>query len=226
MFKKVRLRYVPSDEEEIRVPLTIVGTVHLDPAGYGRLLHALATIGPDLVTVDVSRFAVEFRRSRFPGFLDSIARYKRADGTLPPALEAVEAQIGVPFELRAAEDWCRASSARLVQVGNDDESRALLEPFETELMSPENLARLAVEPAPSLATQVRRQWETARRTARDYGAVTSADERIAALLGETLASSQGRLCHITGWMHLAPLAKLLGSWSPELLLLDDFPGER
>jgi len=207
------------------VSLTIVGTVHLDPAGYGRLLHALAAIGPDLVTVDVSRFAVEFRRSRGPAFLDRISRFRRADGTLPPALEAVAAQLAVPYELRAAEDWCRASSALLTQVGNDDESRALLECFETELMSSENLARLAAEPAPSLAAQVRRQWETVRRKVRNRDAVTPADERIAAILGEPLASSQGHLCHVTGWTHLAPLAKLLERWSPEILCLDDFPAE-
>ncbi len=208
------------------MPLTIVGTVHLDPAGYDRLFRALAAIGPDLLTVDVSRFAVEFRRSRGAGFLGSIGHFRRADGTLPPALEAVEAQVAVPYELRAAEDWCRVSSARLIQVGNDDESRVLLECFETELMSPENLARLAVEPVPSLAAQVRRQWESARRTVPSGSAVTPADERIAALLGEALASSKGRLCHVTGWTHLAPLAKLLDGWSPELLLLDAFPAER
>lgn len=207
------------------MPLTIVGTVHLDPAGYGLLFRALEAIGPDLVTVDVSRFAVEFRRSRGPGFLDRIARFRRADGTLPPALVAVEAQLAVPYELRAAEDWCRTSSARLIQVGNDDESRALLDLFETELMSPEHLARLAVEPAPSLAAQVRRQWETARRSPRNSGAVTPADERVAALLGETLTSTQGHLCHITGWTHLAPLSKLLGSRAPEILFLDAFPAD-
>ncbi|HOT28452.1 MAG TPA: hypothetical protein PLU72_09695 [Candidatus Ozemobacteraceae bacterium] len=208
------------------MPLTIVGTVHLDPAGYDRLLCALATIGPDLVTVDVSRFAVEFRRSRGPGFLGRLATFRRADGTLPPALEAVEAQIAVPYELRAAEDWCRSSSARLTQVGNDDESRELLELFETELMSPENLARLAVEPVPSLAVQVRSQWETARRRMRSRGGVTPADERIASRLEEELASARGHLCHITGWTHCAPLAKLLENWSPELLLLAAFPEKR
>lgn len=196
--------------------LIIVGTVHLDPGGLPGLLGALNKFAPGLVTIDVSNYAVEFRRFRSAGFLERLETFRRSDGTLPPALTAVEAQLAVPFEVRAAEEW----GGKFMLIGSDDDSRQRLSLLENELMTPENLAFLAGESLPGLQTQVQRQWEKACLEYLRPGVIEPCDSRIAEILRHLAADAESILLHITGWRHLTPLATLLPDLAPELYLLD------
>lgn len=195
--------------------LIVVGTVHLDPDGFSLLVKALDKFAPDLVTVDVSNYAVEFRRSRSAAFLQRLETFRRPDGKLPPALEAVAAQLAVPFEARAAEAW----GGKFMLVGSDDDSRQRLFLLENELMTNENLTFLADESSPCLQTQVQRQWEKARSEYLRPAAIEACDARIADILRYLAADTDGVLLHVTGWQHLGPLAALLKDLSPELYLL-------
>jgi len=197
------------------VHLIIVGTVHLDPDGFTALTTAMNKFAPDLVTVDVSNYAVEFRRSRSAGFLRRLDAFRRPDGKLPPALTAVEAQLAVPFEVRAAETW----GGKFMLIGSDDDSRQRLSLLANELMAPENLTFLAGESSPCLQTQILRQWEKARSEYLRPGAIEPCDSRIADILRHLVAGTGGILLHVTGWQHLEPLAALLKDLSPELYLL-------
>lgn len=205
---------MPKAAEKVR--LIIVGTVHLDPDGFTALTTALNKFAPDLVTVDVSNYAVEFRRSRSAGFLRRLDAFRWPDGKLPPALTAVEAQLAVPFEVRAAETW----GGKFMLIGSDDDSRQRLSLLANELMAPENLTFLAGESSPWLQTQILRQWEKARSEYLRPGAIEPCDSRIAEILRHLAAGTEGILLHITGWQHLAPLAARLPGLMPELCLLD------
>jgi len=205
---------MPKAAEKVR--LIIVGTVHLDPDGFTALTTALNKFAPGLVTVDVSNYAVEFRRSRSAGFLRRLDAFRRPDGKLPLALAAVEAQLAVPFEVRAAEAW----GGKFMLIGSDDDSRQRLSLLANELMAPENLTFLAGESSPWLQTQILRQWEKARSEYLRPGAIEPCDSRIADILRHLAAGTEGVLLHITGWQHLAPLAALLPGLMPELYLLD------
>ncbi len=182
------------------------------------LKRALDQLRPAYITVDVSNYAVAFRQCRGGELAARLAAFRRADGTLPASLEAVEAQIAVPFEAQTVAEWCSAYEL----VGDNDDSRSRLEMFEKELMSPENLAYLSTESFPSLPVQVGRQWEKARVSWRQLRAGAPCDERIAGIIRRLLMQPGESLCHITGWEHVAPLAELLADHSPTLRLLDEF----
>lgn len=196
--------------------LIVVGTVHLDPDGFSLLVKALDKFAPDLVTVDVSNYAVEFRRSRSAAFLQRLETFRRSDGKLPPALEAVAAQLAVPFEARAAEAW----GGKFMLVGSDDDSRQRLSLLENELLTSENLTFLADESSLCLQTQVQRQWEKARSEYLRHAAIEACDARIADILRHLAADIDSVLLHVTGWQHLGPLAALLKDLLPELYLLN------
>lgn len=202
----------------------IIGTVHLDPEGNDLLKLALDMIRPELITIDVSRYAVDFRRGRGAELMARLKPFRHCDGLLPPGLQAVEAQIAVPYEVLAADAWCVKYNKQYILVGDCDDSRNRLDTFENELMSADNLSRLASENFPTLVTQVNRQWEKARAGFHTMPAIEPCDERIAALLKSHIPCP-GTVCHITGWEHLSQLERLLADHAPVLKLLDAFrPG--
>lgn len=202
--------------------LTIIGTVHLDPLGVDLLKKALDEIRPEYITLDVSNYAINFRQNLAEDFMARLAPFRRADGMLPASLENVEAQIAIPFEVRAVDEWCKTYAL----IGNNNDSRIHLKLFERELMSPENLAYLSSESSLSLCTQVSRQWEKARASWRKLCAATPCDERITTILKRLLSQSGKSLCHITGWEHLASLGALMADYRPALRLLDEFRPSR
>ncbi|HNW36617.1 MAG TPA: hypothetical protein PKM25_16890 [Candidatus Ozemobacteraceae bacterium] len=216
----------------------IIGSVHLDPQGPELLKTALEQLMPSAVTIDVSRYAVRFRREKGPELLARLEPFRRSDGTLPASLEAVEAQIAMPFEVSAVESWCKIYDKEYHMLGDDNDSIRRLELFETELMSPENLSFLATRRMASLTSQARLQWEKARAGRMNTPSIRGplgliappgfhpvaaepCDERIAGLL-RTLLPQSDRMLHVTGWEHLPPLADLLADFSPFLRLLDEF----
>jgi len=205
--------------------LIVIGSVHLDPRGPELLKTALDRIMPERVTVDVSRYAVQFRKGKGPELLALLEPFRRADGTLPASLEAVEAQISIPFELRAVECWCNIYDKAYYMIGDDGDSAGRLKLFETELMSSENLAFLATQRIGSLASQARRQWAKARAACTGKVSAEPCDEHIAGQL-RILAPESGCLMHITGWEHLSPLSALLFDLSPSVKLLDEFSPQR
>ena len=204
-------------------PIVLIGTVHLDPDGAEALDRLLRKLQPAVVTVDVSPFAIEFRRARGKKLLEVLAPRRGPDGRLPPALEAVAAQLAVPFEARVAGEFAAAAGIEARFLGDSEESRFRLHLLETELFAPENLDRLAVAPQPSLAEQVRAERARARsRLSAGNGipgpaSLQAADSRMATLLenipGEDL------LVHITGWEHLPGLESRLARHHPRALLL-------
>lgn len=211
-------------------PLTLLGTVHLDPAGEARLRAALGQLRPARVTVDVSPFALEFRRTRGEALRARLAPYRRLDGTLPPGLEAVEAQLALPYEWTAAQTYAASAGDLPVEaLGDSETSRQWLTLLEHDLFAPDNLASLAAADRPILAEQVAWEWARARRHWRN-GPILGSEERarrqaedarMARLLADPARSSG--LVHVTGWEHLRGLAAALadlGIAAQSFLLID------
>ena len=48
--------------------LVMVGTVHRDPKGFGKLLRILEREAPDFITVEISPYALEFREKQASHF--------------------------------------------------------------------------------------------------------------------------------------------------------------
>lgn len=198
----------------------------MDPGGYERLVLLLERLRPSIISVEVSRYALKFREQNGERLRERLSAFRRADGTLPEGLAAVEAQLQIPFEHRAAHDYARLNRARLVCIGNSRRSQALLDILERELLATDNLVTLALRKDVPLADLVAREWARARREfERGPLAGTDAARRLAAANRtmarriRSLAVPGSDLVHVGGWEHLAGLAELLSDLAPQVALL-------
>ena len=96
--------------------LVLIGTVHLDPDGYGLLLPLLESLNPVTVTVEVSSYALEFRRTKGTELLARLDPFRLPDSTLPAGLQPVLAQLEIPYEYRAAKEYSDRTGAAAVPV--------------------------------------------------------------------------------------------------------------
>jgi len=202
-------------------PLILVGTVHLDPYGYDLLLNLLFDLKPETVCVDVSQYALEFRKTVGREYRSLLDNFRRQDGSLPPALEAVDMQLQVPFEYRAADDYAERRGARLVPAGDSAQSQRLLGHLSRELMTTDNLVKLASREEPPLKEQVEKEWQRARKYYRVgspmSGGLETTDRRLARQIKEY--AGREPVAHVGGWEHLKGLSDLLSEFNPELKLL-------
>jgi len=204
--------------------LILIGTVHLDPGGFDQLLGLLKELKPETVTVDVSNYALEFRSTMGREFIGRLEHFRRKDGSLPEALEAVARQLEVPSEWRAAQEYADRSGARVVAVGDDGWSRKLLTRLSRELMVTDNLVTLATREEPALSVLVEREWQRARKdhlkepvAGSDAAARMEAmDKKLARKIKKHAA--QEPTVHVGGWEHLRGLSELLAEFGPEIRL--------
>ena len=206
--------------------LVLVGTVHLDPDGHAALLAMLHELKPDAVTVEVSSYAIEYRRTAGPELLSRLEPFRREDGSLPRAMHAVVAQLRPPFEYTACEAYADRTGAQLELVGDGQLSRQLLDRLEKELMVTDNLVALATRDEPPLGEQVRREWARAHRELGAGPVLDSFGQRRMERLNRRMARqiraviSAGTPCvHVGGWAHLPGLAEELGEYEPRVRLL-------
>jgi hypothetical protein len=217
--------------------LVLIGTVHGDPRGYARVLSLLEWLQPDLVTVEISRFSVRYRRAWE-------ARWQRqlreALAELPPeaaghaAIRRVAAQIALPYEYRAARDYSRRYGIKCLPLDLGGLSRRHLPRYGRELLSAANLRALAGESQASLEELVTGEFRRARlafarapwRLVLENNSQTLRRERFLSRRLQPLAASGGRVAHLGGWEHLIPwrdgegLRSWLADQEPAILLAD------
>lgn len=216
----------------------LLATVHGDPAGYGRAWRFLEHLRPKVITVEISRFSVRYRKRAARGWRRRLAAALRE---LPPGAEAhlaiarVAAQTALPFEYRAARDWGRDQGVPVRLLDSAEVARRHLPRYGDELLSPENL-RLLLETTASLSLEeyVAGEFRRARlvkegQTRRPFpvsGEVTRR-ERLWARRLRRLMHGGHRLVHLGGWEHLVPwldgrgLPHLLKDLKPCTYLLDE-----
>ncbi|NMB74477.1 MAG: hypothetical protein GYA21_05035 [Myxococcales bacterium] len=206
--------------------LALVGTIHLDPEGYPRLILLFERLRPQVISVELSQYALKFRRQHGQRLRERLSGFRRPDGTLPEGLAAVEAQLEIPFEYRAAHDYARLNRAKLVCIGDSRRSQALLSLLERELMATDNLVTLALRRDIPLAELVACEWVRAKRefeksplAGTDLARrLASADRKMARRI-RVLATPGANLVHVGGWEHLAGLTSLLSDLAPQVTLL-------
>jgi len=206
--------------------LSLLGTIHRDPRGAVKLYRSLRAHRPDVVTVEVSPYALEFRRGCGPALRARLARHcARLAQELNlafeevrehPAIVMLRAALRLPFEHVASERWARNHGARCLAIDDSERSRRYLALLEGEALTFENLRALLSEPdSATLGERVIEQELLARQYLRQpgmfdyhYSAEARADlaardramaEQIRALLE---ADPEARLVHVCGWEHL------------------------
>jgi hypothetical protein len=220
--------------------LVLVGVVHGDPAGYEKLKRLLEQRRPRLISVEISTFSWRFRRDREARWQQLLQLARRA---LSPAerrhlaVERVAAQIALSFEVRAAADYAREHGATWRAVDLKGVAREHLPRYETELLQPDNLRRLALTPDGDWGDYIRREYQRARQAwqaGRASGLAgttlppeTTLREKVLAHRVARLARKWGRLVHVGGWEHLIvsgrgiTMADFLTTWRPARVLLDE-----
>jgi hypothetical protein len=211
--------------------------VHGDPAGYERAEKLLLQLKPDLVTVEVSRFSLRYRRRQEPRWQRLL---RQALKTLPAAaanhlaIRRLLAQVTLPFEVRVARDYSRRYGTPWRPLDMGGPSRRHLPRYARELLAPENLrALLDTEDEPLedyVAGEYRRaRWVCQRPLWRPLGEnpETARRERLLSRRLRHCLAGYGRVAHLGGWEHLVTWRDATGLWQeladlePLRLFLDE-----
>jgi hypothetical protein len=203
--------------------LVLIGTVHADPRGYDRAWRLLTHLQPDLVTVEISRFSLRYRQRQGRRWQRLLARALEglpaaAVGHL--ALRRLRAQVDLPFEVRAARDWCRSRGVPWRPLDLGFTARRHLPRYGRELLTPDNLRALVeAEADGSLEDFAAGQYRRARlaygRTSRRFltqGEAETRREQFMARRLRVLAGRFRRVAHLGGWEHLVPWEDGGGLW--------------
>ena len=195
--------------------LVLIGTVHGDPSGYERVTKILERLGPDLVTVEISRFSVRYRQAwerRWRRQLQLGLAALPPETAGHPAILRVAAQIGMPFEYRAARDYSRRNGIRCLPLDLGGLSRRHLPGYSRELLTPANLRALLANGAGGSPDPVAQEFQRARqalehspwRLPHQGGPETRRREFYLSRRLMRLAGGNGRTAHVGGWEHLVP----------------------
>lgn len=234
------------------VHLVLVGTVHRDPEGHDKLLSILNEEDPDCLTVEMSPYAVRFRRekrfvlaSRVCDILEDFAREAPAslcrDPLFHPAIRNVLALIGFPFEYLAVTAFSRSRDVPFHCIDRSDFSKEKLLRVERDLITRDNLRALArlspsevyreIEQEYSLASMAFGKGQIAAYPRQDNGEVVARDRYMAGKIRALLDGSRyRRLLHVGGWEHLIDHGKkdtlftLLSNLRPQRRLLPRWRG--
>jgi hypothetical protein len=221
--------------------LVMIGTVHRDPRGVGKLLRILERESPDLITVEISPYALEFReRQAFclrTALKENLKNIRREEEELFPRLvsrgeiQGIFLLLKVPFEWRGAEQYAGRRQIGLKPIDLSAYSKERLSRI-SELIRPDNLRALLRDPQPSIEKQVGRQYARARalwhlpagkgfKSAEIQEREKHMAEEIRRLREE---DRKRKILHIGGWEHLLPASSLfarLQDCNPRRLLLGD-----
>jgi hypothetical protein len=231
--------------------LILVGTVHRDSEGFGKLTGLLARERPTVVAVEVSPYGLFFRcregrrlRRRLERRLRRWTKDRGDAWQSWGQLLAIDNQLALPFEYRAALRYCRDTGASLSLIDLSSWSREAIQTQWPQMVSPENLSLVSAEPPEALRLVVRRDYEMAARLLSEQAqSLASAflgsctgdpaweerEEVLAARLERLFGEMQaGRLVYVGGWQHLIgsggrkTLYQRLEHLTPRRVLLADF----
>jgi hypothetical protein len=225
-------------EDIANFSLALIGTVHGDPSGQARAGKLLRHLRPDLVTVEISPFSLRYRlqhAARWQLQLTAALAELPAGAALHLAIKRLTAQVGLPFEVRAARDYSRSTGVPWRPLDLGFLSRRHLPRYGPELLSPANLQALLTTADGSLeefvAGEFRRARQALARAPRRPISFTTPEtvrrERFMARRLRGLASRHRRLVHLGGWEHLVDWRDSAALWGdlatlkPLRLLLDE-----
>jgi hypothetical protein len=207
----------------------MLGVIHGDRDGRALLDEWLESAGPDMVTLEFSRYGLNFRRARGGALRQKAGEAieeLRSEGLRleEDALDALFSYIDLPLEFTAASEYCDRRGAQLFLVDMDRFSSVNLNGMD-ELIAKENLrmflgsdqCRLGRQKAMArlfLEKGIKTFPYTEEMRLRDL----HMSERIAHLVKRHAPS---RLVHLCGWQHLCDPFGLYTALHPKKAFLYD-----
>jgi hypothetical protein len=218
--------------------LYMLGVIHRDPQGGTRLRDALRALPWGLVSVEVSPFALHFRRREGPALwrqaLGHLPQAARQAGLAPqqarthPGLAWLKAYLEQPYEWTVSLAEARARGAPCLALDISGLSRRLLADAH-ELVGVDNLAHLLASRQPAgAALELRRArdllagrggWPRPEALEPEREAVLA--RRLTRLAAAGARRGLAPLVHVGGWRHL-----LAGQDAPALADRLGVPPER
>ena len=219
--------------------LTLIGTVHRDPQGLQRLSALLERLQPNLLTLEMSPYALQYRQARGPTQLLRLERVleQLATETGHSLLELRSCQavvdiqnlLALPYEYRAARHYVDQHDCRLALIDMTEVSTRKLKRVESGLITYRNLKILTALPEVD-AAQRQESYSTAQalllntseaavRSAylqqrRGLEGIGPRDQHMAEQIRRLMHDDTCRhLVHVGGWVHLLedPLGETLFS---------------
>ncbi len=197
--------------------LFLLGTIHLDIKSAPSLLAALHDLRPDIVTVEISKYSVEFRRKQYPVWKNSL---RMALKSVPikqrahPQIRLLKRQITMPYEWSVAKEYCDTSSIPCIPVDSSLLAKKELPAWKQDLLAPENVKFLVKGPWFSLESYFLKHHKTALdlwERPHPPGIKTTLSflkrpfwrqrEKTLAVRLKRFMGLGCRLVHIGGWMH-------------------------
>jgi len=207
----------------------MMGVIHGDKEGKALLDKWLESAAPDMVTLEFSRYGLNFRRSKGESLrrkaLAAIDELKAEGSAIDEAaLDALFSYIDLPVEFAAASEYCNRSGASLFLVDMDRFSSANLARMD-KVIAKENLRMLlGVE-----HSEKRRQKEMARlffekgiKAFAYTEEMRARDRHMSNKIGR-LARRRvpARLVHICGWQHLCDPLGFYAAFCPKKAFIYD-----
>ena len=203
--------------------LFLLGTVHCDPKGFSRTRLFLERYRPGLILVEISEFALKFRKqhscSLRKTFVDRVRAVSKklkiefGKAMKHPQISSILRQIIIPFEYRASAAYAGKTGTELVIVDHSEFSREWIEKTWPEMMSISNIEKLlqlesAEQSIPSL---YRRAWKRIRegpslpeKTPADMLRRQERENLISQKIISALEPfSMEKAVYIGGWWHLS-----------------------
>jgi len=146
--------------------LILIGTVHGDPQGQARAGKLLDRLRPDIVTVEISPFSLNYRLrhgGRWQRQLAAALAELPAGAERHLAIQRLAAQVALPFEVRATGEYSRRVKVPWRPLDLGFLSRQHLPRYATELLTPANLAALLATPDGDLEIFVAGEFRRARQ---------------------------------------------------------------
>jgi len=218
-------------ENEVTEPdarqLTLIGTVHRDCAGEKRLTELLEELAPDLITLEMSQAAFDYRQMyarplllRLERILDQLAEAGEETKerlASHPRIIGIYELLAFPFEYRAAETFAAPRGIPVQMIDLSSVSLTKLRRVERGLITKRNiktLLNLPVEEGPAIPENYNcansllaceapeaLRWAFLRGRRGEEG-IGPRDAAMADAIGRLLAQNPGHLAHIGGWVHL------------------------
>lgn len=230
-------------------PLILIGTVHQDCAGEGRLLSVLEQIEPSVVTLELSPTSLHYRQQHGALLRRRLERIvmRLAAGSseelerimLHPAIQDIHRLLEIPFEHRAAEAYTRPRGVPLELIDLPQVAEQKVRRIQDELITLHNLRMLLGVPMPALRKEdyseavalIERETSPSFRRAfllgrRGEEGIGPRDRSMAEVIRKCCRERSDRpLVHIGGWVHLIDdpdgetLYSLLADLQPLRMLL-------
>jgi len=204
--------------------LVMVGTVHRDPKGFGKLLRILEREAPNFITVEISPYALEFRAKQ-ASHLRAILRenlkiiQREEGGSYRRFLSYGEIQgifllLKVPFEWRAAAEYARRSRIGVKAIDLSAYSEEKLA-WISELIHIENLRALLRSSSPAIGGQVILQnkraqnlWNRPLASGLPQEEIQERERHMAGEIRRVMEEGNKRkILHVGGWEHLLPASQ-------------------